>query len=1075
MPRTIASLVAAVAVALAITAAPAVAAGDPTSSVDPFVGTANQGNTFPGAALPFGMVQVSPDNGYYLGYDYGNSTIRGFSQTHLSGVGCGTEGDVPLMPTTGDLTSTDPGRWASHYDHAHESASPGSYSVDLQDYGIHADLTATTRTGWQRYTFPSTDKANVIVAAGETLGHRFGTDVHVVGDDTVQGSVDQGRFCANQGRYRVFFTAKFSRPFASFGTYKDEQFQPGSRDSTGANQRNGAYVRFDTTTDHTVIAKVALSYVSVDGATKNLQQEAPGWDFDAVRGAAHDTWQRQLSKIEVDGGSADQRTSFYTALYHALLHPSTYSDVDGGYRGADGDVHHTDRTEYANFSLWDTFRPQNQLVELVAPEREQDIADSILDIHAQGGWLPRWSLEASETNVMTGDPVTAFLSDAFSKGLLGDRTGEAYRALWQNVNEIPPADSPFLGRAGNPWYTKDGFVPLIPGFAGKAGGGDADPKFGASATLEYAASDCSLSTMASALGHDDDAAVLRQRAQNYRNIFDASTGFFRPRREDGSWWTPYSPTDSPGFHESGPWQYQWLVPQDPAGMVSLIGGATAASDRLDHFFAYEDLVKDPENTVRTEWISGPYAYYGADRYNPNNEPDTLAPWTYLWTGQPWKASQVVRAAQLLFTPDPSGITGNDDLGTMSSWYVLSALGLFPTMSAGGFSALDAPLFTQSTVHLAGGKTLTVSAPAARPGLQAIAGAQLNGLPWDRTYVDDSLLRDGGRLDLRLADAGPGDPAPAWGRTAASAPPSVCHNAPPQEHLMLGADPAELLAPAGQASDHAVSARITAMAPGNVAGTLTVQGDDGITATPASQPFTIHAHGTPAEQDVGVKVTVPASTPPGDHRITLTAVSDDGQRATAHVTVHVMRIGCTAADQACPVTLPYDHDGIATAAHPDDGSFDTGGWSYPAEELPPAGVSLLAGTPFDFPSGADGALNVVRASGQSVALPHLRAKALHVLGAAYNGSTPGTATVTYADGSTAAVPMSLSDWAGSPQYGEQVAVSASYRYKAGVGRDSPPVNIFARTIALDPSKEVTAITLPGDQRISLFAMTLEQAG
>ncbi len=1033
-------------------AAPAAAAQDPAGEVNPFVGTANQGNTFPGAALPFGMVQVSPDNGYYLGYDHGNDTIRGFSQTHLSGVGCGIEGDVPLMPTTGDLTSTDPGQWGSKYSHDAEHASPGAYDVDLQRYGIHAELTATTRTGWQRYTFPATDKANVLIAAGESLGHTFSSDVRVVGDDTVTGSVETGNFCADQGRYRVYFTARFSRPFKSFGTFKDETFTPGSRSSSGGDRgRDGAYLRFDTRRDRTVTATVGLSYVSVDGAARNLRAESRHTSFDRVRAAARDTWRKQLSRIEIGGGTADQRTAFYTALYHALLHPSTYSDVDGRYHGADGQVHRTRTTEYANFSLWDTFRPQNQLVELAAPEREPDIAGSILDIRTQGGWLPRWSLQASETNVMTGDPVTAFLAEAYARGFLRGREDEAYRDLWENVNATPPADSPFLGRAGNPWYVKDGYVPLIPTFPGK--GGDADPKFGASATLEYAASDCSLSTMASALGRRGDAQVLAQRAQNYRNLFDRTAGFFRPRAEDGSWWAPYSPTDSPGFHESGPWQYQWLVPQDPAGMVALIGGRDAAAARLDHFFAYDDLVKDPLKTVTTEWSAGPYAYYGTDRYNPNNEPDTLAPWTYLWAGQPWKASQVVRAAQLLFTPTPEGITGNDDLGTMSSWYVLSALGTFPTLSAGGFMALNAPLFPRAVVHLPHGRSLTISAPGAHPGLQAIAGARVNGRAWDRTWIDDALLSQGGSLDVALTDG-----ASSWGTGPDAERRSTCGAQPAQRHLSLGVEPSEVLVTGPTVK---VTAHVNATGPGTVTGKL---GDT---------PFSIASNGLPAQQDI--PVTLDAPTEPGVHVVTLTATTDDGQTATATVTLHVVKLGCAQTDQACLVPLPYDKDGIATAASPGDGNFDGGGWSFPAEELPPAGAALLAGEVFAFPSGADGADNMIEADGQTLTLPPLKASKLHVLASAHNGSVDATATVTYADGTTASVPLRFGDWAGGPAFDEQVAVTTPYRYKAGAGRDSPPVSIFASAEGLDPNRTVASITLPAQPHLKLFGLTLEQAG
>jgi len=368
-------------------------------------------------------------------------------------------------------------------------------------------------------------------------------------------------------------------------------------------------------------------------------------------------------------------------------------------------------------------------------------------------------------------------------------------------------------------------------------------------------------------------------------------------------------------------------------------------------------------------------------------------------------------------------------------------------------ALNAPLFPHAVVHLAHGRELTISAPAAAPGLQAIAGARVDGRPWNRTYVDDSLLSRGGSLTFDLTSG-----ASAWGTAADSAAPSTCrassHVTP---RLSLGVEPKDVLVTGPSVK---VVAHVNATGPGTVTGKL---GDT---------PFSIESDGLPAQQDIPLTLDAPSE--PGDHAVTLTAVTDGGLKASATVTLHVVRTGCAQTDQACLVPLAYDKDGIATAAHPDDGNFDGGGWSFPAEELPPAGPALLAGTVFSFPSGADGASNMIEADGQTLPLPGVRASALHVLASAHNGSVDSVATVTYADGTTASVPLRFGDWAGSPAFDEKVAVTTPYRYKAGVGKDAPPVSIFASTEPLDGAKTVQSITLPAQPHLKLFALTLSQA-
>ncbi|MDH6128290.1 GH92 family glycosyl hydrolase [Kitasatospora sp. GP82] len=760
----------------------------PSAPVNPLIGTLHGGMTFPGPAAPFGMVQLSPDTlgpgGAGYGYSYAHDTITGFSQTHLSGAGCYVNGEVPILPTTGAVTSSDPSVYATRFSHADEQASAGYYRVGLAN-GVNAELTATARTGWQRYTFPAGSRANVLVNTGYAHMPVDSSEFHVVGDRTVEGKVTDGRFCGSTSdRHTLYFTAAFDRPFTSFGTWRGSTLTPGSRDSagTGGAHGSGGWLTFGTDTDRQVVAKVGISYTGIDGARRNLAAETPDYDFDRTRRALTADWDRQLRSVRIGGADHDHKAAFCTALYHALLHPNLIGDVDGRYPGADGRIHTaTDWTPYANFSLWDTSRTQNQLLELLTPTVARDIDLSLLAIHRESGWLPRWSLENSETGVMTGDPVTPFLVDGWSKGLLAGHEEEAYQALLQNVTQVPPADSPFSGRSGNPQYTRLGYVPYLGanGCPGK-NGQDNDCQHPVSATLEYAAADASLALMAEALGHHADAALLTARGQNYRTLWNAGTGFFGPRNPDGSWVSRYDPvsgfengdSNQTAFHEGGGWQYRWLVPQDPAGLIGLLGGNDAATAGLDSFFAYPRLLADPAGAARSAWVYGATDYFGRTAYDPNNEPDLLSPYLYLWTGRPDRTATVTRAAETLFTNSPDGITGNDDLGTMSAWYVLTALGLYPGAAGTGTYLLTAPQFPLASVTVGPfgdrqGGTVVISAPGADQDTRYVVGADVNGRPWKRTWLTQSSLAHGARLDYRLASS-----PRSWGTGPADAPPAA---------------------------------------------------------------------------------------------------------------------------------------------------------------------------------------------------------------------------------------------------------------------------------------------------------------
>jgi predicted alpha-1,2-mannosidase len=883
--------------ALAIPRAPAEAAPSPaqdlTSLVNPFIGTQNFGNTFPGASMPFGMVQESPDNGGATGYDYDTGTIYGFSQTHLSGVGCGMEGELPLMPTTGPITTTDYRSYASGYSHSDEQAQPGYYQVHLAKYDVSTELTATERTGWQRYTFPAGSQANVLFNAGKANMTVFDSYVKVVGNDTVEGYVHAGHFCAGHDEHTLYFVAHFDRPFSSFGTWQGDALSAGSRDSAAGQASNGAYVSFDTTAGRAVTARIALSYTGLDGAEKNMAAETSGADFDTVRQAAHDAWNTRLGQIEISGGTHDRQTSFYTALYHSMLGPNLVGDVDGRYMGFDGTVHQAqDYTPYANLSLWDTYRPQNQLLELLAPDVSRNVALSILAVRREGGWLPRWELLSSETNIMTGDPVTPFLVENWSQGLLAGHEEEAYQALKQNATEVPPASAAQNGRLGNPWYTAQGYAPCIPNHV-PAKGGDDDLQHGASATLEYAVADAALSLMANGLGHKQDATLFAQRGQNYRSIWDKSTGFFRPRTANGTWFSPYDPaTASSCFHEGDAYQYQWLVPQDPAGNTQLLGGASATAKRLDDFFAYRDLLTDPAGTARTKWVGEAYGYYGAKTYNPNNEPDLIAPYSYLWTDRPDHTAAVVHAAETLFTNAPNGMTGNDDLGAMSSWYVFSSLGLYPYMPGGRFFTMTSPQFPHAVVHIADGPrqggSLVINALGAGADASYITKVNVSGKQSTRSWVPGDAVAHGGTIDLTLAGSPPTGQN-AWGTGKTDQPPSVDGSAsglPRQLSAGFSSPQSVVMPSASAAATMKLALDVLATAPADARIQVSAQAPAGWSVAPSATVLTLHSGGLPTQESVPLSVTVPAGVADGDYPVTATASSSGVPTVRVVTTVRV---------------------------------------------------------------------------------------------------------------------------------------------------------------------------------------------
>ncbi|HZX25892.1 MAG TPA: GH92 family glycosyl hydrolase [Telluria sp.] len=769
-----------------------------TRPVNTFIGTQDEGNTFPGASAPFGMIQVSPTGEHYAGWRYSDARIRGFGHSYLSGAGCWEQGgQLPVLPVTGSIgpggdfdtskaASFDYKRYAAAYTHEGEVGEAGYYKVKLTSYGgITAEAAALTRAAAERYTFaPGTASGHLLLNLGQANERHsvVGSEVRIVDSRTVEGKITTKSFCGG-AQYATWFRMVFDQAFSAHGIWDDRGGFPGANGPSqqGDSRPHGVWLSFDLRRGPAVTAVSAISHVDAEGARINLEAEGMAGDqplaFDGMRSKAQGTWQRELASVRIEGGSGDDRTVFYTALYHALLQPLTGSDADGRYRGYDDAIHSAQGwTYYEFFSLWDTYRAQNQLLALLRPQRARDIANSVLKIREEGGWLPRWGYANFDTNVMTGDPVTPFLVDLWRFGALKGREREAYAALRENAFGVPPHGNRAQGRAGNPSYLRQGFVQYDRGFVAK--GMDIDPHHGASATLEYALADGALAAMAKSLGRTKDAQLLSQRALNWRKVWDADVvdgptglhGFPRPRLLDGSWFADvgggYDPRGERGFHEGTAWQYQWLVPQDVPGLAAAMGGAAAAAQRLDRFFDYDAVQADPA-AVRKSWVVGPYSYYSQFRYNPNNEPDLHAPWMYTLLGQPWKTTIVLRAAETLFGNSPSGVTGNDDLGTMSAWYLFSALGLYPDAPGSGRFLLHAPRFPRTEIDLPQGRVLRIEAPAARPGERRfVQSVNWNGRPLTRVWLDWEQLQAAGTLQYQLA---PEPPTAGWGTHARDLP------------------------------------------------------------------------------------------------------------------------------------------------------------------------------------------------------------------------------------------------------------------------------------------------------------------
>lgn len=737
---------------------------DYTQYVNPMIGTSKMGHTFPGATAPFGMVQLSPQTNfqpmfksdgtynsetyeYCAGYQYKDSTIIGFSHTNFSGTGHSDLGDFLVMPTVGDLVlepiSTSDGKkgFYSTFSHEKEEAHPGYYKVDLDTYGIKAELTASDRVGFHQYTFPKSDKAHIILDLVYNVYHydnkNVWTFIRVENDSMITGYRETKGWARTR---KVFFAMQFSKSFKSYGHKKYDEvtyngfyrrFNEGENFPEMAGKDIRAYFNFDTNEGEQIKVKFALSSVSSEGALKNLNAEIPHWDFEKTKTETNAKWNKELSKIEVKTMTPEDKITFYTALYHTNLSPIIYEDVDGQYRGLDQNIHTSDGfTNYTIFSLWDTYRALHPLFNITQPKRNNDMIKSMLAHHDQSvhNMLPIWSHYANENWCMIGYHAVSVIADAMVKNV-GDF--DKNQALEASINT---SNVDYFDGIGD--YKKYGFIP--------------EDKNGSSVskTLEYAYDDWCIAQMAKQLGNASTEKEYLKRSTSYENVYDASIGFMRPKLSDGTFKKEFDPLDThgQGFIEGNAWNYGLYVPQNIDHLIKLMGGKDTFSTHLDSLFTMElaDKYIEKNEDITRDGMIGNYVH--------GNEPSHHVAYMYNWTNEAYKTQARVRMIMsTMYGPTVEGLCGNDDAGQMSAWYIFSGLGFYPVTPGSSEYALGSPLVEEAKIHLDNGKTLTITAKNQSKKNVYVKRVLLNGKTLQNNSISHQDIMNGGDIVFEMSN------------------------------------------------------------------------------------------------------------------------------------------------------------------------------------------------------------------------------------------------------------------------------------------------------------------------------------
>jgi predicted alpha-1,2-mannosidase len=721
-----------------------------TRFVDPYIGTGFHGHVFLGANVPFGAVQLGPTEvtrgwDWCSGYHYSDSLLIGFSHTHLSGTGIGDLGDILVMPATGegmqqekDMPKAPKSGYYSLFSHRQEKAAPGYYEVLLKRYGIKARLTASERVGFHQYTFPASADARVLIDLETGIGWDSPVDTYIekVNDSTLAGYRFSKGWAPDQ---RIYFTAVFSKRFRSLQLFDSTEAKNGGR-LKGVKVRAVAF--FTTTANEKIYVKVGISPVGIQNSAANISAEIPGWDFEAVRRNADLAWNKELQKLRVTTISPARSRIFYTALYHTMIAPSAFNDHNGDYRGTDMNVYpKASFTNLTTFSLWDTYRAAHPLFTLLQPQRVNDMINTMLAIYQQQGKLPIWHLMGNETNTMPGNSAIPVIADAYLKGFRGFDVKLAYEAMTRTANR---------NERGLSFVKELGFIPADTMVESVAMG------------LEYSIDDWCLAQVAKAMGNQKDYEQFSRRGAYYKNYFDPSVGFMRGKLSATEWRVPFDPFISrhmkDDFTEGNAWQYTWLAPQDVYGLIQLQGGEQRFTQKLDSLFIVKgNLGKEASGDITG--LIGQYAH--------GNEPSHHITYLYAWVGQPWKTADKVRfIMDSLYTAMPGGLCGNEDVGQMSAWYVLSALGFYPVNPAGGYYVFGSPLINSAVLQLPGGKSFSIRVLNNSAQNKYIQSIVLNGMPWKKTYILHSTIMAGGTITIKMGNK----PSPTWGVAAADRPP-----------------------------------------------------------------------------------------------------------------------------------------------------------------------------------------------------------------------------------------------------------------------------------------------------------------
>jgi predicted alpha-1,2-mannosidase len=1011
---------------------------DPASLVNPFIGTSGGVNEFPGPDMPFGMMQwgpdTFPDRADGGGYTYGDSQISGYSLTHLSGPGCAAYGDVPILPTVGAIGSS-PGSATDKVAHAAETARIGYYADTLGN-GVGVRLTDTTRAGIGIFTFPATTQANLLLKLSDSADFVGATAYQIVSDTEVEGQVTAGGFCQNpwETGYTLHFDIVFSQPFTSSSAWTGTNI-------AGSSIPGGVALTFNTTADQTVTAKVGTSFTSDANAVANLRAEIPGWDFTRVRDANVAAWNAMLGKIRVAGGSVQQQTDFYTALYHALLYPSVFSDDNGQYTGANGKTYTVQpgHAEYANFSGWDIYRGQVQLASILAPAQTSDAITSLLDDYAQVGELPKWSLANSETYVQVGDSADPIIADAYAFGARGFDVQQALTDM------IAQATSNNTERSGQATLDTYGYLPFDTTYS------CCDFNGVVSTQLEYDTDDYAIASLAQATGDMADYEMFATRAQNWQNSFNIDTGYIQPRVTDGTWLSDFSPSQFAGYVQGTSSQYTAMVPFNLGTLIAARGGNAAWVNYLN------SLLANITNPGPTNAILG-------------NEPSLDIPYEYDYAGAPYLTQRAVRnIEQELYTDTPAGEPGNDDLGAMSSTYVWDELGFYPETPGTPVLALGSPAFPRISVSLPGGQKLVINAPDARPDAPYVTGLTVNGQTWQKAYLDYDSLSDGATLDYQLSAS----PDTRWAAASADAPPSDDHGGQPAL-TSAGSPSGPILKPGASGAATFSVKNLTGKA---MTVDWTASPQAGVTVSPASGTLSVPAD---SRAQAPLTVTAGATAQAGSsYPITFTATTTAGARLeSSTLAVDVANTG--------DIWPDYNNIGVASGGQYVSDGFLGGIYTYSSTGLAADGItpgaSITAdGVHYTWPSQAAGQPDSIESDGQviPVSLP-AGSTTIGLLGGAIATSSAGasgTLAITYTDGTTQHARVAFSDitlgfGAYAPLPSDTIV--ASMPYFAAVGIHVPyPAYLYSVSVPLEAGKTVASVTLPVtsslEGQIGIFAI------